>query len=57
LRGTITCATRYQSAEQDNAEVSPSSIDLLGDKIGFLRHRHLIQQRSEMRPVRHERTP
>ena len=35
---------------------SPSSIDLLGDKIGFLRHRHLIQQRSEMRPARHERS-
>jgi hypothetical protein len=27
---------RYQSAEQDNAEESPSSIDLLGDEIGCL---------------------
>ena len=46
---------RYQSAGQDNAEESPSSIDLLGDEIGCLRHRHLIRQCSEMRPARHER--
>jgi hypothetical protein len=28
---------RHQSAEQDSAEESPSSIDLLGDEIGCLR--------------------
>jgi hypothetical protein len=52
LRSTISvCQIRYQSAEQDNAEESPSSIDLLGDEIGCMRHRHLIRQCREM----HER--
>jgi hypothetical protein len=46
---------RYQSAEQDNAEESPSSVNLLGDEIGCLRHRYLIRQCSEMRSARHER--
>jgi len=46
---------RRQSAEKDNAEESPSSVDLLGDEVGCLRHCHLIRQRSEMRPARHER--
>src|SRR6516165_2295114 len=42
------------SAEQDNTEESPSSIDLLGNEIGCLRHRYLIRQCSEMRSARHK---
>jgi hypothetical protein len=48
---------RYQSAEQDNAEESPSRIDLLDDEIGCLRHRHLIQQCRKMRPAARARAP
>src|SRR6516162_9997678 len=42
---------RHQSAEQNNTEESPSSIDLLGDEIGCLRHCHLIRQPARCAPL------